>query len=136
MPRVSTLYHRRGVYLCQPGRTISEHVRYVGFYADGEIKPDVARIVHRRGDVVFDTVVALSVTDSCLGQSDPIYEMVLEMIEGGDVPEESVLQMFVLSKLDDPPTVRFARAVRGDATSATGRHVAWVRNQRYVYSDD
>jgi hypothetical protein len=130
------LYRRRGVYLCQPGRSISEQVHYVGFYADGEIKPEIARILHRRDEVVFETDLAVRATDSCLGQSDPIYEMVLELLKHGEIAEDTVLQMFILSKSADALTLRLPEPVVGDATSPTGRHVAWTRNQRYVYSDD
>ena len=131
------LYLRQSVYLCQPGRSISEQVQYVGFYGDGEIKPFVARILRRQDEVVFESEIAAHVTSgSCFSQSDVVYEKVLELIEAGDVEEDSVLQMFVLSGHDDQETIRLPHPIRGDTTSPTGRHVAWNRNQRYVYSDD
>lgn len=131
------LYREHSVYLCQPGRSISEQAQYIAFYGDGEIKPEVARILHRQDEVVFESEIAAHVTGgSCFGQTDPIYEKVLELIEAGDVAEDTVLQMFVLSGPDDDKTIRLPRAIHGDAASSTGRHVAWTRNQRYVYSDD
>jgi len=47
-------------YVCQPGRAFRGDPTHLGFYFDREIKPEIARIVHRRDHVRFDVSVASS----------------------------------------------------------------------------
>ena len=41
-------YKDLGFYVCQPGRRFREGISRIAFYADGEIKPEVPAIRHRR----------------------------------------------------------------------------------------
>jgi hypothetical protein len=60
-------YLRAAACVCQPGRAFRERMTYMGFYFDGAIQSEIARIRVRRDNVVLEAGVAETLSAS----SDP-----------------------------------------------------------------
>jgi alkylated DNA nucleotide flippase Atl1 len=120
-------------YVCKPGRAFRSGIRFLGFYAEREIKPEVGRIRHRRDNVRFDhaQVSALRASD---GEFDREVADLIELLLDPRVPLHvervpgQAYQVFLLSHPNDDDTIRLKNVIRH-----TGRG-AWTQSQRYVSS--
>jgi alkylated DNA nucleotide flippase Atl1 len=121
-------------YVCQAGRAFQPGIRFLGFYAEREIKREIARIRHRRDNVPFDHAHAAALRASGNGAFDGEVADLIEQMVSPDafLPVERVLgqryQVFLLSSPGDDETIRLKRVVRH-----TGRG-AWTQSQRYASS--
>lgn len=126
-------YLDRAVYMCQPGRSFQRGLRYLGFYADGEIKPEVAQILHRRDQVVFSRVVAAALAESTLEFDAAISKHITQSLDNEDRAEDQPHQIFLLSGRNSEQTLLLGAPVKNDAISLpSGRKVAWTQGQRYT----
>ncbi len=126
-------YLRHAMYFCQPGRTFRDVAR-IGFYADGEIKPEVPRILARRDHVRFDQATVRALHDAEAADDVRIGWLVDRLLRAGVQPEGAVQQVFLLSAPGDGRTLVLPRPVRSTETAASGRRTAWTQGQRYVSS--
>ena len=124
-------YLQNSVYACQPGRSFRPSVSHLGFYVAGAIQVHVPLIRYREERVTFsDAEVAVRMagadTDRLIGK------FIQDRLSDGSWENGAIGQVFVLSGPQDHDTVRLAHPIINDTVSASGRHIAWVRNQRYV----
>jgi hypothetical protein len=124
-------YLRRSVYACQPRRAFRDGLTRMGFYANGAIRPHVARIRYREDLVTFTHEEAAA--RAAGSETDRLISSVIELLLA-DGPREvgKQYQVFLLSGPEDPDTVRLARPIVNDTVAESGRPIAWVRGQRYV----
>lgn len=116
-------YGRYHAYICQPNRTFQD-VDYLAFYADGEIKPMVPRILDAGDEVVIDPK-----------RAPEKFRHVVEKLLANNAREFGATNKILqLSAPDATETVELDRAVINDMTTekASGRTVAFTQNQRYV----
>jgi hypothetical protein len=123
-------YLKHHWYVCQGGRAFRPHITHIGFYANGAIQPHLARIRYREDGVTFthDEVArrqAGSGTDQAIGQ------IIASSLRNRARDIGMTLQVFLLSPLNDRETVHLARPILNDSATASGRRIAWARNQRY-----
>jgi hypothetical protein len=114
-------YH---AYICQPNRTFQD-VDYLAFYADGEIKPKVAKILEVEEEVVIapDRVPRTE------------FRQLVEKLVANKARETGATnKILLLSSPDEESTVDLDRAVPNNLTTnnVSGRTVAFTQNQRYV----
>jgi len=123
-------YARFGAYVCQPGRTFRSGISRVGFYADGEVKPEVPTIIGWRDGCRFDSRSAARLTSSPREVDRKIGALIRAMLTSGARQSGTTLQVFLLSAPDDGVlTLRLARPVSRDAA-----HDGWIQKQQYTRS--
>lgn len=128
------VYLERAVYVCQAGRSFRRGVHYVAFYADGEIKRHVARVMSHEDGVVISEG-GMHVENHGFPGEDVVEERASrfnELLEVGVIGAEEPFQIFWLSYPTDTNTVMLSRPIRNARADASGRGNAWARNQRYA----
>jgi hypothetical protein len=132
-------YKRRHAYICQPAttRTFQPGIERMGFYADGEIKPEVPMILDHRGEVLFDPQHIQELRE----RGEPWDLEIANAIEASlNDPATRrtaglVYQVFLLASPDDPATRLFEVPIKNTTRAASGRPWAWTLGQRYTRSD-
>lgn len=121
------IYSKHGLYICQPNRTFRS-VEYMAFYADGQIKQVVARIVARYKEITIAQLENKSLRTRALAVANE---------EHGNPFYQGAVQVFDLSGADDASqTIFLPRPIANDCTSqSTGRLVAFTQSQTYVSID-
>ena len=128
------MYRELSVYRCQPGRSFNRPAKYMAFYADGEIKPSVAKIKTELTIESFD----LSDREAVDGLDDGRKEAVIGLIEqvgpGRRWPDGFTgnCKVMFLSREDDASTVTLSKPIRNNLTNDNGRGYAFTQGQRYV----
>jgi hypothetical protein len=119
------LYEQCHAYVCQAGRSFRP-VERIAFYADREIKPDVAAVVHRRDNVEWTAEEAgrLRASDD---RNDRKISAVIDASSG--FWKDGRYQVFLLTSPGNPAHRRLAAALPHDGS---GRGSAFVQRQRYV----
>lgn len=113
--RAWPFYKENGVYICQPGRSF-RHCEYMAFYADGEIKRSVAKILkHEDNANLFDD----KLKDDLGLKFEPSPDF------------HQACQIFKLSKCKDSATFRLDQPIKNDLVSGT-RKIAFTQGQRYT----
>jgi hypothetical protein len=56
-------YRRYGAYICQAGRAFRNDPRYFAFYANSEVKPEIAAVLGRRDQLLFTPETAQQLRD-------------------------------------------------------------------------
>ena len=120
-------YREFGIYACQAQRAFRE-VPYLGFYADGEIKPLLARRLAWWPEVPFDEQTAARYAAG----EDPLErrlgEAIPEILASTERAPREVFGVMMLSAPDEDATLRINPL----------RHVgrgAWTQSQRYTSSE-
>jgi hypothetical protein len=107
-------------------------ITYMGFYADGMIKPEIARIRHREDRVRF-TQAEAAARRTGPETSLLVASVIAASLRTGAFREGTFGQMFLLSPTGDPETIHLARPILNDAVSRSGRTCAWTQGQRYLH---
>lgn len=128
-------YQQLGNYVCQPGRGFRDGVERIAFYADGEIKSEVPKILHRRDHVPMRAEYVVELRT----RGEPFDEEVAHFIESWIASSyysgpESVEQVFLLSgPADSERTLILPAAIRNDSTDRNGRPCPFTYGQlRYT----
>ncbi len=125
-------YRRTASYVCQAGRAFREGVTFMGFYYDGAIQREIARIRARRDNVVFEE----SLAEELRASTEPVDNKLGALISsnlgtGGRVAGEPY-QVFLLSPWNDPDTLVLPSAIRNTKTDRNGKPWAWTMSQSYT----
>jgi hypothetical protein len=124
-----TLYQTNKAYVCPAGRNFRP-CKYMAFYADKEIKPDVARILHRRDNVTWTVTEAsrlAALTGDEYKNDRKIAAVIACCLGNGWAPGR--YQVFLLSSPGSPEHVKLGSPV---PHLPTGRGKAFVQRHRYV----
>lgn len=124
-----TEYQSSGAYICWPGQPFWEKVTHFGFYADGEIKPVIARVRTWHDEVL------LTATEAASRRAEGDTELAAAIdffLAQGTRDDGDYYGIILLSHPEDPDTVRLAAPIVSDKTSWSGRRTAWT--QRFSYS--
>lgn len=126
-------YLELSAYACQPGRSFRAGITYMGFYTEGMIKPEIARIRHQEDGVRFTHAEA--VARRAGPETDQLVARVIAAsLRTGAWQEGTRGQVFLLSGADDPATIHLAHPILNDTVSAgSGKRVAWTQAQRYLH---
>lgn len=125
-------YLQHSAYVCQPGRSFMKGLTHMGFYADSEIKPEIARIRYVEDNVVFtrDNADRRSTSeDAGLVQ---VGRLIRKMLDLELRTDGEAYQVFLLSSAADDETVQLPQPIKNTAVSASGKNWAWTLGQRYT----
>lgn len=129
--RAYPAYEATSAYVFQPGRSFRKGLTYLGFYADGEIKPLLARVRAREDAILFTAENAAALREAAQAELADVIERTLSAEPDRDGRE---WQVFLLSGPRDPETTKLATPIT-NTTVANGRPWAWTLGQRYARSD-
>jgi hypothetical protein len=127
------MYLDSEAYVCQQGRTFPPHIKRVAFYADGEIKPQVALITHRQDNVsfTFDESRRLAASNDEVGMH--LSNVIAGRLGKHEIAEGDQQQVFLLSSpADNARTLWLSHPICNNKVDYNGKTTAWVMNQRYV----
>ncbi len=126
------LYEQTHAYICQPGRFFRQ-ASHIGFYADAEIKADVAKILDRIDHVPFTRTEAYRREHDGSADGKRIGAIISAAMRLGW--NNDSYQIFLLST-GDAKAIGSGQHVRLPApltNAKRGRGSAFVRKQRYFY---
>jgi len=121
-------YEQQHAYVCQPNRFFRE-VNYIAFYAESEIKPDVARIVHQEDDVEWTTEEVGRRYSLKNPRDRRIADVIKASLESG-WDQGGTQQVFLLTSRGD---VGHEELVQPITNPRRGVGSGYVRRQRYFY---
>lgn len=114
-------YQRFHAYVCQPDRSFQE-VKYLSFYADGQIQPLVARIRESKLRVEFTPGM----------HKGELGHLVEEMLAETPRQEGLEYQVMFLSPPEASETIDLGQPIENDIKSKSGKNWAFTLSQRYV----
>jgi hypothetical protein len=120
------------VYVCQASRPFRASVTHFGFYADGEIKPELAEVLFDAGDWTW-TEQALRDLETQYG--DRGVELAARMrvvLADEDDRWGTANRTYLLSPPADERTIRLERSIPNDLENDDGRRYAYTQGQRYT----
>lgn len=125
-------YLQCAAYICQPGRGFQPGLTHLGFYTDGQIKPEIPRILGIYDAVTFNTETAEQLGASRNAAEIRVGELIRwALAERRRVPEQTH-KVFLLTPVDSLDTVRLTHPIQNTTVAASGRAWAWTLGQRYT----
>ena len=122
-------YRKYAAYICQPDRTFRSGLTHFGFYAQGQIKPVIAKIDSYLPSVVFSHESAAVLR----ARGDVRRADLIETMLALDLRDEGASYgLMLLSPEDSDETVHLASPIVNDTVASTGRGWAWTLGQRYT----
>jgi hypothetical protein len=129
-------WQRYGVYVCQASRPFRASVTHFGFYADGEVKPELAEVLFDAGDWQW-TEQALADLESQHGEEGAeLARRMRVMLADENDRWNQVNRTYLLSSPDDERTIHLPTSIANDLTNEDGRRYAYTQGQRYSTIDD
>lgn len=129
--RAYPFYLRHAAYVCQADRPFRDDAGHLGFYADGEIKPEIASIEYVENAVPFTAEEAAARRSSEHAAVRRTAEIIEAELAAGMPPGETH-KVMLLSDVDGEDTIRMPQPIVNDTVAASGRPWAWTLGQRYV----
>ena len=129
-----SMYEGLGVYRCQPGRSFHKTAKYLAFYADGEIKPRIAKIKSGLTIESIDINDSDAVNRLDVHRKESIRCLREEIGTDGGWREEFAgpYKVMFLSDKNDEATITLSEAIPNDLTDRNGRRTAFTLGHRYV----
>ncbi len=124
-------YQELNAYICQPDRSFKGGLTYLGFYADGEIKPVVPCILKRHSSVLFTPAEVEQRRAKSENDLADLIEGCLADPSAG-YTEGDAFGVFLLSSPTDQRTRQLPAPIVNDVTATSGRPWAWTLGQRYT----
>ena len=129
-------WHKYGVYVCQPSRPFRASVTHFGFYADGEVKPELAEVLYDAGNWHW-TEQALRDLETQLGDRGAELAARMRVVLADEQDRWGTTnRVYLLSRPDDERTIRLERSIPNDLQNEDGRRYAYTQGQRYTTIGD
>ena len=125
-------YLRSSSYVCQPDRFFRQETTHLGFYADGEIKREIAAIEYTEDAVAITLAEADKRSRSEFAIIRRTAEVIRAHLNTGAATDGDLHKVILLSAPSDAESVLLPQPVRNDTVAASGRTWAWTLGQRYV----
>jgi hypothetical protein len=125
-------YLRYGAYICQSGRGFREGLRYIGFYADQVIKPEIPEILKRRDPLLFTSEEVGKLRQDGDEIDSELADVIERVLADGEQVAGEPHQMFLLSRADDPRTMVLPKPIRNTKRDRKGNLWPWAYPQRYT----
>jgi hypothetical protein len=119
-------YRCYGAYICQAGRAFRNQPSHFAFYADSEVKPEIAAVLARRDQLLLTPETAKQLRQ----QHDPrLADVVAQIARDGARPPEQAHQLYLLSPPRDQRTITLEHPI---AHASSGPGSGFVRAHRYT----
>ena len=123
-------------YVCQPGRYFRPGVQRLGFYTQGQVKPQLPRIRAVFDNVVFTepasdaAALATGVAGDTPETRDELRGLIERMVGDYARPEGPEHKVLLLEPEDE--ALHLDAPIENDTVAASGRPWAWTLGQRYT----
>ena len=125
-------YREVAAYVCQAGRAFRSGLTHMGFYAAGQIQVELPAILGREDDVIFSRSEARRRRRRGRDRDRGIAALIETLLDNGTRVEGQAYQVFLLTPIGDPRTVRLETPIQSDTRTESGRPWAWTLGQRYA----
>jgi hypothetical protein len=122
-------YGEIGAYICWPGQGFWENVTHLGFYADGEIKPVIPRVLAWHREVLLTSAEAAA--RRAAGEPE-LAAAIAYFLEQGTRDEAERYGIALLSPPGDPGTVHLRAPIVNDLVARSGKPTGWTQRFRYA----
>lgn len=129
-------WQRYGVYVCQPSRPFRASVTHFGFYADGEVKPELAEVLFDAGDWTWTEPVLHDLEAQYADRGVELAARMRVVLADEQDRWGTTNRVYLLSRLDDDRTIRLERSIPNDLQNEDGRRYAYTQGQRYTTIGD
>jgi hypothetical protein len=119
-------YRRYGAYICQAGRAFRNEPTHFAFYADGEVKPEIAAVLARRDQLLFTPETARQLREQ---NEAGLADVVAQVARDGARPPQQPQQLYLLSAPGNERTITLAQPI---VHAPAGPGSGFVRAQRYT----
>jgi hypothetical protein len=119
-------YRRYGAYICQAGRTFRNDPTHFAFYAESEVKPEIAAVLARRDQLLFTPETARQLREQ---NEAGLADVVAHVARDGARPPQQPQQLYLLSTPGDERTITLAQPI---LHAPAGPGSGFVRAQRYT----
>jgi hypothetical protein len=119
-------YEATGAYICWPGQGFWPRVTPVGVYADGEIKPVIARVRAWHEEILLTAAEAAARRDIELAAALEFF------LAQGTRDEHEYYSIILLSRFDETNTVRLTARSPTTWFLGSGRATGWTQRFRYT----
>lgn len=126
-------YLQYGAYVGHPNRPFRDTSRWMAFYADGEIKPEVPEILEVESAVTFTYEEVKRREESTDATSQRIGGLIRALLDTGKRELGAELDVVLLSPVSDPGTVKLSQTIPSDKIDHAGRATAVTAGQ-YRYT--
>lgn len=117
-------YLEYSAYVGHPNRPFRDSSRWMAFYADGEIKQEVAEIVEIEQGVRFTEDEATRREASGDENHARIGRLIRALLKSGKREPNAELDVILLSPASDPRTFKLAKPIQGDKLDHAGKNTA------------
>lgn len=124
-------YRRESILLADSSMSMIDSVTHVGFYADGEVKPELARILRRYTSIRFARTTVEQLREAGTDDDRMVAEVIARSLEADDGLVGSIRQVLLLSPQDGEETVKLGSAIP-NTKERNGRPLAWTVGPRVV----
>ena len=128
-------YLESAAYICQPERYFRDDVTHMGFYADQEIKPEIAEILYMEESIVFTLAEAEARLNSIHAEVRQVGELIRDQLTRSTRNAGEVYKVVLLSSRYNDETFVMPNPVHNVKRTATGKRWGWTLSQRYVSLD-
>jgi hypothetical protein len=125
-------YLQHAAYVCQPNRNFARSPRWMGFYADEEIKPEIPEILHERDVVLFTTDEVARLRAMGTDVELRVADLIETLLRQGAREYRAELKVVLLSPADDKRTLILPHPIKNDLTDYKGSGTAFTQFQRYT----
>ncbi len=119
-------YRRYGAYICQAGRAFRNQPSHFAFYADSEVKPEIAAVLARRDQLLLTPETAQQLRQQ---HEAELADVVAQIARDGARPPEQAHQLYLLSPPGDQRTITLEQPI---AHASSGPGSGFVRAHRYT----
>jgi hypothetical protein len=119
-------YRRYGAYICQAGRAFRNDPTHFAFYADGEVKPEIAAVFGRRDQLLFTPETARQLREQ---NEAGLADVVAHVARDGARPPQQPQKLYLLSAPGNERTITLAQPI---VHAPAGPGTGFVRGQRYT----
>jgi hypothetical protein len=119
-------YRRYGAYICQAGRAFRNDPTHFAFYANSEVKPEIAAVLARRDQLLFTPEAAQQLREQ---NEAGLADVVAHVARDGARPPDRPQQLYLLSAPGDQRTITLEQPI---VHASSGPGSGFVRGQRYT----
>jgi len=119
-------YRRYGAYICQAGRAFRNDPSHFAFYADSEVKPEIAAVLGRRDQLLLTPETAQQLREQ---NEAGLAAVVAQLPRDRARPPERAHQLYLLSPPGDERTITLEQPI---AHASSGPGSGFVRGHRYT----
>ncbi|KAA3640807.1 MAG: hypothetical protein DWP92_02360, partial [Armatimonadetes bacterium] len=124
-------YQTQGVVVLDTSVGLADNVSHIGFYADGEIKPEIPAIQQHYSSIRFDDVVVAQLRATGRQGDSEVASLIAQSLKIDDDLAGTTRQLIRLADPSDPASIAMGAPI-ANTKESNGRPLAWTIAPRIV----